>query len=703
MWSDSPYVVPKSSFAWPVSPPEAEPDSGPCVCVQFNADWQPYILGALQQLAQDTTWALGPGDSIETVQGRVNKLLDMFGVTQGCTPLPTPPPNPPEGYDWDCAIAGYIVNEVVRQAMQVAINQSLGIGGPQGLLYRVLDFLPWAAVWVPRVADGIDGLIVTIGLNEAFDWVTAQAEQALWDLIGCTVYNIVKTVHGFTAQSTQAIHDELVAIGGVNLPFLTAIADFILGLEEATLNDIAQAASQTSYDCSGCGGSGGPTTTNPPLANQYGIALKRGSTTIYNVRELEMESGTLAGTADDAQYTPPAPANTLEVLVDGTDLGAVASLNLESGTDITLVAGGSGSARDVSVNFSGSLAPSLELDDTSGGHLTGVSKLTFEDGTLGGTSGAATYTPPTATAGAAVQAAPNAPQGLTQNAWTNVGAEIAVTAGTYILSAAADILCSVGDAGAISVQIWDGSTARAVVDGYGVNGKDQSVVIPPTKVSLGACTLYLQVWTDSASASCESTSGEGISPATWMLAQLPGGGAQGPQGVQGPQGTPGGTMLAEAVADGTSSVLTVAVPIATTCRNLRFVIQGQSSAATGYLQAGLTLNGLGGTSYLWHDLYYLDTTIGGTSYTNEPSIFGGWFPPSDGNVWRGITDGLIADWASTVAYKHVTLQGGGESAAHGWFHQCSGACKNTAAVATLSVTLASGNWVDGSTLTLYEA
>ena len=159
LWTDSPFAVPQSSFVPTVLPPGVEPDGGPCVCVKFNEAWQPIIVGCLQQLAQPTTWRTTDPEELATVRYQVDRLMTMFGVPSGCSVMPPIPPGV-EPADFDCALAGYLVNEIVREAFQFAINKSLAVGGPQGILFFALDLLPFSNVWVPKVADGITGIIL---------------------------------------------------------------------------------------------------------------------------------------------------------------------------------------------------------------------------------------------------------------------------------------------------------------------------------------------------------------------------------------------------------------------------------------------------------------------------------------------------------------------------------------------------------------
>lgn len=53
--TEYPYPIP--SFRVPVPAPDVEPTDAPLVSVCFNYEWLPYVLGALNQLTLQSTWA----------------------------------------------------------------------------------------------------------------------------------------------------------------------------------------------------------------------------------------------------------------------------------------------------------------------------------------------------------------------------------------------------------------------------------------------------------------------------------------------------------------------------------------------------------------------------------------------------------------------------------------------------------------------
>lgn len=71
----------------PVLPPASDPESYPLVCVQFNATWQGYILGALMQLVNPATWKVVDRDHWLTILDYATRLIELFAVAEICTTM----------------------------------------------------------------------------------------------------------------------------------------------------------------------------------------------------------------------------------------------------------------------------------------------------------------------------------------------------------------------------------------------------------------------------------------------------------------------------------------------------------------------------------------------------------------------------------------------------------------------------------------
>jgi hypothetical protein len=82
---DNFYPEPQASFKFPVVPPGVDPDDGDSAVVCFSQAWLPYVLGALQQLTLQATWA---GDEA-TVQLTLDRAMELLNLV--AQPVPTCP------------------------------------------------------------------------------------------------------------------------------------------------------------------------------------------------------------------------------------------------------------------------------------------------------------------------------------------------------------------------------------------------------------------------------------------------------------------------------------------------------------------------------------------------------------------------------------------------------------------------------------
>jgi hypothetical protein len=87
MWNPTENWQQQGSFVEAVPPPSALPDASPLVCVSFNQEWLPYVLGALQQLCQPTSWLIGAGPvTLADILAEATDLVAIVGNAHLCTP-----------------------------------------------------------------------------------------------------------------------------------------------------------------------------------------------------------------------------------------------------------------------------------------------------------------------------------------------------------------------------------------------------------------------------------------------------------------------------------------------------------------------------------------------------------------------------------------------------------------------------------------
>ena len=78
----APYQRP--SFVEAVRIPDGLYNTLPTFCVEIAESWRPYLLGALLQLAQPSTWIAADDTELYDILGRVQDLLGAVGAAGAC-------------------------------------------------------------------------------------------------------------------------------------------------------------------------------------------------------------------------------------------------------------------------------------------------------------------------------------------------------------------------------------------------------------------------------------------------------------------------------------------------------------------------------------------------------------------------------------------------------------------------------------------
>lgn len=87
MWNPSSFRQQQGSFVEPVPIPAADPMSPPFVCIQVNQEWLPYVIGALMQLVQPTSWLHSTEAELQEVLARATDLIGVAGNAELCVPI----------------------------------------------------------------------------------------------------------------------------------------------------------------------------------------------------------------------------------------------------------------------------------------------------------------------------------------------------------------------------------------------------------------------------------------------------------------------------------------------------------------------------------------------------------------------------------------------------------------------------------------
>ena len=308
MWEALDYPTPIPSFRQPVPVPGVEPDDGPCFCVQFAPAWQPYILGALDQLSNPATWDTSDPDTLQTTLYQVARLREMFGATSGCsTPPPAPPVTPTD--DIDCKIASYLIRTVTKEILQAAINIVFPPSQGLSLLEYILDAIPGVGDFIGLFGYTAKSLSTTIAGAVALPWVETAAEDTVWDAIGCKVYDGVKGVHAITDDILGPIQSAIESLDIAFPEFLQAVSKILGDLGSDVLTLASEMATATDFDCAACmDATPAISGTDPQTYVARPLEVEQGATDVTQVRRLTFSTGSLvldSGTKDKVTYTPP--------------------------------------------------------------------------------------------------------------------------------------------------------------------------------------------------------------------------------------------------------------------------------------------------------------------------------------------------------------------------------------------------------------
>lgn len=501
MWSDTDYSESRPSFPHPVLPPAVAPDAGPCICVSFNPAYQPLICGALQQLAQDATWTAQSDTDRAVLVGRINRLMEMFGTTDGCSaPPPHPPVTPTD--DIDCKIASYLVRTVAKESMLAAIDFVVNPVGDISLLARILAFIPGVDGFIGELGLAQKDLAGIIGANIGLPWADTAAEAALWDLIGCTVYDGIKGVHQFTDATLGGVISAIESLGVAFPAFLAGVAGLFGSIGADALNAIAELSNVTDYDCSGC------TDSTPVIAGSdpttlvaKPLAVTDGVTTITDTSSITFAGATVSGSAGIAtvaglQGAPGVPGAT----------GAQGAQGVPGETGLQGAQGAQGAQ---------------------------------------GPQGAVS-------AGAAVAAFIGHNIALTVNEWTSL-VTIEPVSGTYDAVGVADIWNQNGADTSVSVRVMAGDVVVGSAEGVVAYPLAESISTPHGPYAVdGTVTFTLKAFTTAEGMwAVASTQEEPSGNATGLALYQPG---IGPVGAPGPTG-PVGAGLMTAVMDASTTAV----------------------------------------------------------------------------------------------------------------------------------------------------
>jgi hypothetical protein len=287
--------------------PEAGPLDAPLVCISFNQDWLPVVLGAILQLCRPAQWtgddsaqqaavtaatllALSIGDAevcpVLAFQCDPDTGLPQYSVDGGTTwiDLPAcfkgakgdtgdtgatgatgpagppfvgqgdPPPTPQGGTisEQACNIASYLAAEVLQVAMAQNVSS-------YNSALTLIDAVTALFDLVPGV-DVVFGLAVTAGAvlynyytsASIGEFTTASTDATLLADMRCAIYEAIRADGYVTAANFGTLVANIGAISYVDADVITALVAFLNALGAVGLEAIQLNGSLYVGDCSTC-------------------------------------------------------------------------------------------------------------------------------------------------------------------------------------------------------------------------------------------------------------------------------------------------------------------------------------------------------------------------------------------------------------------------------------------------------------------
>lgn len=263
MWNPSYWAEQIGSFQEAVDPPAAGPCDAPLLCFSVNAEWLPYMLGALQQLVQPTTWNVPDQAAMDDVLARATDLIAEIGTAVPCSSAP--PAVGPGGTQQACNIAYYIAQGLVHDAMQKAID---AINADQQVLQwgvAIIGSIPGAGLVINFLITALQQLYSDMVSGTLSHYQDAVTDATLFGRVACAIYGCISTDHQVTEGNFPCILTAVSAVTYVHTEVITAIHDYLSNLGAAGLQGLQGVGVLADADCSGCGGTGaiGPSSILP--------------------------------------------------------------------------------------------------------------------------------------------------------------------------------------------------------------------------------------------------------------------------------------------------------------------------------------------------------------------------------------------------------------------------------------------------------
>lgn len=251
MWDPDPFSVARPSVQRPIVPPAAGPCDPPLVCVQFNADYAPFIAGALAQFTQPTALKTATSDDLKLALANFTWLVEIFGTAVQCNQPPMIPGQPTD--DRACSIAGYLANYIIRESVSQGINAVTNSIGVLTAVWGIIRFVPGFAEALPVTWLAMNALLAGITAIGTGPFQTAIDDPSLFPAITCAIFTAIRTDGQVTTANFPFIVANINALTFADSGVKSTILDFVNNLGAGGLQAVQTGGPLAVYDCTGCG------------------------------------------------------------------------------------------------------------------------------------------------------------------------------------------------------------------------------------------------------------------------------------------------------------------------------------------------------------------------------------------------------------------------------------------------------------------
>jgi len=284
----------QGSFASGQLPTLTDPDGGSPVCIgPFAREWLPFVLGAMDQLRNPSSWIVASDVVMEDTLARVDRLREIFGQAGDCVtcPLirlqdcvlqsscdggatwtdvsgwsanfsgcvqsnlpPQVPPNPrgDTHNQHACNLAGYLATKVIQETM-VQVHAVVAASGTElTFATDVMSLIGFAFPITYSAVLAFHDFWAAVSGQTLADINTAATDPTLWSDVTCAIYEAIVTVGYVDHTNFAAVATNLGLISYMFAWVAPSLHNYWNELGLANIQSQQAVGALDDVDCSGC-------------------------------------------------------------------------------------------------------------------------------------------------------------------------------------------------------------------------------------------------------------------------------------------------------------------------------------------------------------------------------------------------------------------------------------------------------------------